>query len=103
MLYKVWHSPVKLLTLEHSLWPLVSGRPREEVKAAGQVPAGVGVAFAEMGSPGGGLVGGERMRDSVLYRSLGAFLVQMELSGRQCLFEDPTAWSRKTGPAVMIR
>ena len=32
---------------------MVSGRPREEVKAAGQVPAGMGVAFAEMGSPGG--------------------------------------------------
>lgn len=26
------------------------------MKAAGQVPAGVGVALAEMGSPGGGLV-----------------------------------------------
>ena len=31
------------------------------------------------------------------------FLVQVELSGRQCLFEDPTAWSRKTAPEVMIR
>ena len=36
-------------------------------------PAGVGVAFAEMGSPGGGPVGGEGTQGSVLDRSLGAF------------------------------
>ena len=99
----MWHGPVKLLPLEHSLWPSLSGRLREEVRAAGQVPAGVGVALAEMGRPGGGLVGGEGTRGSVLDRSLGAFLVQVELSGSQCLFEDPTAWRRKTVPEVMIR
>lgn len=70
MLQEVWHGPVKLLTLEHSLWPSVSGHLREEVKAAGQVPAGVGVALAEMESPAGGLVGGEGTRGSVLDRSL---------------------------------